>query len=90
MSRRTSPLPPGWRTTRRRILERDRHTCVIPDCGSTATDVDHGDNGPDDHTDANLRALCAWHHNKRTAQQANAARWANTTKRPTEAHPGLR
>lgn len=58
-------------------------------CTWRAKDVDHiGD--PADHSDANLRALCSWHHKRRTARQANAAKVSiPTQKRPPEKHPGL-
>jgi 5-methylcytosine-specific restriction endonuclease McrA len=54
-----------WGTVRRRILERDRHTCQIalPGCHVDANTVDHitpvalGGAWYDDH---NLRAACAW------------------------------
>ena len=48
-----------WRTTRRRILNRDDHRCQ--ECGAPATHVDHKTThamgGSDD--DGNLQALCA-------------------------------
>jgi 5-methylcytosine-specific restriction protein A len=58
-------------------------------CGGGAGSVDHiGD--PRNHSDDNLRTLCAWHHDRRTAQQANAAKPpAPTLRRPRERHPGL-
>lgn len=93
-SNRRATLPPGWSSrTVPRIKARDR-VCQWPTeygvCGSTdRLEVDHiGD--PHDHRDANLRALCHWHHSKRTAQQAAAARGpAVTERRPAEQHPGL-
>jgi hypothetical protein len=59
-------------------------------CALGANQVDHiGD--PDDHSDANLRALCAWHHGHRTALQGNAAHPPGPTlRRESEPHPGLR
>jgi hypothetical protein len=93
-SRRTSPRPIGWKKIRLAILGRDGYRCTWIDeatglrCEAQATDVDHiGDN--DDHSEANLRSLCGWHHDKRTGAQASAARWSRRpqpTKRP---HPGL-
>lgn len=93
MTYRTAPLPPGWARIRAAVLERDGHRCTWRDdgvrCIEAATDVDHiGD--PNDHRPANLRSLCGWHHDRRTAQQAAAAR-ARLPKmaRPAERHPGL-
>lgn len=92
---RTSPLPPGWRRQiRPPVLERDGGQCTwVEDdgqrCTLRATDVDHiGD--PNDHGPENLRSLCGYHHRKRTAAQANAAKGpAPSRRRPAEAHPGL-
>lgn len=94
-SRRTTPLPPGWQTRiRPPILERDGHRCTWTEhdgerCTERATDVDHiGD--PTDHSPENLRSLCGYHHRKRTAIQANAAKGPPPSRRrPPEAHPGL-
>lgn len=94
-STRRAELPPGWSSTIvPRIKARDHDACQWPThtgvCGSTdRLEVDHiGD--PHDHRDANLRALCHWHHAKRTAEQAAAARGpAVTERRPAERHPGL-
>ena len=93
MTRRTTPLPPGWAAIRKRILERDGHRCTIirsddTRCPLEATDVDHI-GGTNDHSDANLRSLCSWHHDKRTMAQASAAKVRRTTKFPSEKHPGL-
>lgn len=90
---RTVPRPVGWKNIRTTILERDHGVCTwIEDserCTEQGTDVDHiGD--PDDHSPGNLRLLCGYHHRKRTALQARAARGPlPTRRRPTEAHPGL-
>lgn len=94
-SRRTTPLPPGWQTRiRPPVLERDGHRCTWIEedssrCTAKATDVDHiGD--PTDHSLGNLRSLCGYHHRKRTALQARAARGeAPPRRRPAEPHPGL-
>ena len=53
-----------WATVRRRILERDSHTCQIgiPGCQVTATTVDHITPvalGGDWYSPDNLRAACA-------------------------------
>lgn len=88
MTRRTSPLPKDWHHIRRAVLERDGHQCVT--CGNPGNEVDHIDD-PTNHHPSNLRTLCHPCHAHRTALQANAARWANsTTRRPAERHPGLR
>ncbi|MFE6282447.1 HNH endonuclease [Streptomyces sp. NPDC057877] len=90
---RTVPRPTGWKRIRAGILERDGGVCTWIDdgerCTEPGTDVDHiGD--PDDHSPANLRLLCGYHHRRRTALQARAARGPlPTRRRPTEAHPGL-
>lgn len=98
-SRRVTPLPPGWRTTRHRILHRDQHQCTatLPDgtrCPTPATDVDHitpAHLGGTDH-DTNLASLCDWHHQRKTAAEANAIPRPGrfqSTRRPPEPHPGL-
>ena len=86
MSWRASPLPKGWPTIRRRILERDDYTCQIqlPGCTGLATDVDHiGDR--DDHSDDNLRSGCSSCHDRRTYQQTLAR---PPRRRGSESHPG--
>lgn len=38
-----------------------------------------------------VRTLCAWHHNRETQREAQAARKPTfTSKRPTAKHPGLK
>ena len=93
-SARTAPLPKGWTAIRRRILKRDGYTCTWMTygarCTQAATDVDHiGD--PDNHSDDNLRSLCAPHHRARSSSQGGRAAQAKRIprKRPAEAHPGL-
>lgn len=45
-------------------------------CEERATDVDHiRDNG--DHSMSNLRALCGYHHRRRTGAQGGKARGQN-------------
>ncbi|WP_068922186.1 HNH endonuclease [Planobispora rosea] len=95
-SNRRAELPANWYTELRpAVLKRDGYRCTetLRDetrCAETGTDVDHiGD--PHDHRLENLRLLCSWHHNKRSAQQGNAARpKPPSLRRPTERHPGLR
>src|SRR5688500_9254586 len=93
---RVSPLPPGWRTLRLQILERDGYQCTRTRrdgsrCPARATDVDHT-NGPDDHRPEVLRSLCGWCHRHVTSKQANEARnmKGRGTERPrSRRHPGL-
>lgn len=91
---RTAPRPRGWKTLRAQVLERDGNQCTWIDdgqrCTNEGTDCDHiGD--PEDHTPTNLRTLCGYHHRKRTALQARAARGPMEPRaRPKPAaHPGL-
>lgn len=91
-STRRATLPPNWASIRRAVLTRDGHACTWTDegrrCGAAANQVDHIDR-PDDHTLANLRALCRWHHDRRSSAQGNAARRRPTNRRPKDPHPGL-
>lgn len=97
-SDRRQELPPDWPTTRRRIFHRDGYRCTWRDiygkrCEEPATDVDHIKRG-NDHRDSNLRSLCGWHHDKKSAaeggQAAAAVRRQHDKKfRRTETHPGL-
>jgi len=63
-------MPPGWHTTRRRILNRDGYRCQ--QCGATATEVDHLVRGIE--ADWNYRSLCAPCHRAKTQAEAAAAR----------------
>ncbi len=95
--RRTTPLPKGWERTRKRILRRDGWACqwrldAGGLCGEPATDVDHivrpDLGGTDD--DANLQALCTWHHQRKTGREASAVAHAKPPRaRAAERHPGL-
>lgn len=95
---RSRPKPPGWRTTRIRILKRDDHVCqwrLDHDriCGAPANEVDHiipaYRNGSDD--DSNLRALCTSHHTTKSRGEGGQAAQAKRIprKRPEEKHPGI-
>lgn len=58
-----------------------------------ATDVDHIRPG-DDHSYANLRALCSWHHQKKSSSEGGEAKafaQRRIAKRflRVEQHPGL-
>ena len=94
-SGRTSPLPAKWKFIRANVLRRDNYQCVHiredtgQRCGARATDVDHGDLGPDNHTHANLRSLCRFHHNQKTAAQGGTAAAKKKNRITTEAHPGF-
>lgn len=97
-SDRRERLPPDWERTRKRILRRDGNRCTHRDqygdrCQSMATDVDHIVAG-DNHDDSNLRALCAFHHQKKSSSEGAAARaraqWRNKKRfSRAEQHPGL-
>ncbi|MGW4028237.1 HNH endonuclease [Streptomyces sp. NPDC004838] len=92
-SNRRAELPPNWaREIRPAILQRDQYRCRWDEagrpCGHAANQVDHiGDKH--DHRPENLQALCEHHHAIKTSRQGNAARWAETARRPPEKHPGL-
>lgn len=84
-------LPPDWSKRRQIILKRDGFQCTwIVDgenrCAARATDVDHIQPG-DDHSLTNLRSLCGFHHNHKSALEGVAARAARP-RRPPEPHPG--
>jgi 5-methylcytosine-specific restriction protein A len=77
--RRGRPLQ--WERVRRGILRRDHGLCVamLPSgqrCGARANQVDHivprSAGGSDEM--ANLQSLCLFHHQQKTAVEANAAR----------------
>lgn len=92
-SRRLSPRPGNWKTIKRQVHERDGWQCVWVEHGircpaTTGLECDHIGDRDDHHLD-NLRTLCTYHHGKRTAAQALAARLAHSTKRPARRHPGL-
>lgn len=86
---RLGRLPPDWRTTTRRILARDGGVCHV--CGEYgANEVDHIVAG-DDHRLSNLAAIHGYPcHRRKTAREANAARWRNKARREPEKHPGLK
>ena len=96
MGRRTAPLPHNWAQLRRLVLNRDGQRCTWTTngerCTERATDVDHiipASQGGTDELD-NLRALCRWHHERKTAREANAARVKIAPRRRAgESHPGM-
>jgi 5-methylcytosine-specific restriction protein A len=55
-------------------------------CTNVARDVDHIIPG-DDHSRANLRAICEDHHKPKSSREGNTARKAKYSKR-IEPHPG--
>lgn len=96
-SDRRHQLPANWGSLRRQVLARDGHRCTARStagdrCTETATDVDHIRRGQD-HSLDNLRALCSWHHSRKSAAEGAAAaaarrrRIANRWRR-SEPHPG--
>lgn len=87
-STRKARLPADWPTIRRRILERDKHTCRIcgPFCIVWANEVDHIIAG-DDHRESNLRASCNPCHARKSAAEGHAAKPKRN--RPPEPHPGI-
>jgi len=94
-STRRARLPKGWATLRRRVLRRDQYACQarFSDgqlCGQPATDVDHIEPG-DDHSMANLQALCAWCHAHKSSSEGGtaAALMRVRTHRPKPTHPAL-
>src|SRR5690554_3792717 len=90
MSWSPNPLPPNWPTLVNQVLTRDNHTCYIGGC--KASEVDHVIPRSEGGTDnpSNLRAICNYHHRRKTAQEANRARKRKyDRRRPTEPHPGL-
>lgn len=94
-SNRKAELPREWPSIRRRILTRDRYSCRWPmssgsACGAAANQVDHIERGSD-HSDANLRALCRWHHDRKSAQEGVEARKPRPKqRREGEPHPAFR
>lgn len=88
-STRRQRLPPDWQQRRTLVLQRDGHTCQLryPDiCTGRATDVDHKIHG-DNHALTNLQAACNPCHQRKTAQEAAAAR--PRERRTPEPHPGI-
>ncbi|MFI8853671.1 HNH endonuclease [Streptomyces sp. NPDC053499] len=90
-SNRRNQLPDDWPQRRAYVLQRDGYRCRWTEdrpCGRPATDVDHIKAG-NDHSYANLQALCREHHAAKSSREGNAARWAVRRQRPAERHPGL-
>ncbi|MEU1254767.1 HNH endonuclease [Streptomyces chartreusis] len=94
-STRRSRLPKNWPLLRRKVLRRDNHVCQNRFsegqlCGREATEVDHIEPG-DNHSMANLRALCTWCHARKSGSEGGraAARMRVRTERPKQTHPAL-
>lgn len=97
-SDRRERLPGNWYSEiRPAILARDGYRCrwVRVDtgtrCTQPASDVDHIRNG-DNHAPENLRALCHWHHLKKSGSeggQASAAARKRIRRNGGKQHPGL-
>ncbi|WP_413600834.1 HNH endonuclease [Curtobacterium sp. Curtsp57] len=96
-STRRVTLPADWEARRLAVLERDRYQCqheradTGEPCGLYATDCDHI-NDRNDHSLSNLRALCPWHHLRRSGQQGGrASQAARRARAAAEApkHPGV-
>jgi 5-methylcytosine-specific restriction protein A len=96
-SDRRDRLPPDWAKIRKRVLKRDGWLCQWKldqgKCLRDANEVDHIEAG-DNHDERNLRALCAWHHAKKSGGEGARASWAKRRQidqrfRRTEDHPGL-
>lgn len=93
-SNRASRLPPNWRTEIVPfILRRDGRRCQLryARCQGRATQVDHIRPG-DDHSYANLQAVCARCHGHKSASEGRQAQLRRRAlrKRPPERHPGLK
>lgn len=79
----TRKRPPGWRSTRARILCRDKWTCYLQlpgICTQHATQVDHIDNLGGDE-DGNLAAVCGPCHQVKTRTES---REAQLTRQPMQ------
>jgi len=93
-SDRKARLPSDWSTRRVRVLRRDGYKCQARDslgvlCGAPANQADHIEPG-DDHSLENLRALCRWHHARKSSAEGAAARRPRARmQREPEAHPGM-
>lgn len=86
-STRSARLPPDWDKRRARVL-RNSPTCQRCET-RPPVEVDHVTPG-DDHSLANLQALCTSCHRAKTAAEGVAARGPRPTRRrSTEPHPGL-
>ncbi len=97
-SKRNADLPADWQARRRRVLDRDSHTCRIRGerCAVIAVTVDHvlsavDTAGPVNHDEGNLQAACKPCHDTKTQGEAAEGRRRSRARgrHPTEQHPGL-
>lgn len=93
-STRKATLPADWEQRRFAILRRDHFRCqhVRYDtgvkCGKPANQVDHIEDR-NDHSPANLQALCEWHHQQKSSSQGGTAAAARRKKPQKQKHPGI-
>lgn len=99
-SSRRDRLPPNWAQIREDVLAGAGFRCQqrMPDgslCSRIANEVDHKVRG-DDHRPENLRAVCSWHHQKKSSSEGGRANWAirkshlnRHRDRRVERHPGI-
>lgn len=94
-SDRRSRLPANWSALRSKRLQLDGSRCRWltngERCNQPASEVDHIKPG-DNHSLANLRSLCTWHHAKKSGGEGAAARAAAIKRakglyRRKETHP---
>lgn len=93
-SARKAELPSDWQRIRLRVLRKARYLCKhtddrgVIDCTSPANQVDHIVPG-NDHSEANLRALCEAHHKAKSSREGVEAREKRgyNARRPSR-HPG--
>jgi hypothetical protein len=90
---RLSPLPRDWKKIRLVILEYAGYRCQNirvngQRCQNRATDVDHI-GAHDDHSNANLQALCHICHARKTQLEAEEAKKKRYRREP-EIHPFYR
>jgi 5-methylcytosine-specific restriction protein A len=89
-STRKHRLPRDWHRLRAIVLRDAGYQCEVVTngirCTNVARDVDHIIPG-DDHSRANLRAICEEHHKYKSSREGNAARAKKYGKR-VEDHPG--
>jgi 5-methylcytosine-specific restriction protein A len=94
-SDRKSRLPADWQQLRAAVRERSGGRCEVikrngKRCYDAATDCDHIIPG-DDHSLANLRDICTWHHRRKSSREGNEAQAALRAmlRHPVEQHPGV-
>lgn len=92
-SDRRARLPHDWAIRRLRILRAAGYRCEVRGeegpCGEPANEVDHIEAG-DNHDPSNLRAICRWHHARKSSAEGAAARQPRPSRRrDPERHPGM-